>query len=153
MHSRPLGRPLFGFARRVRRDALQLVKEVDVLLTKLSDDVDSIIKYLNSGAEILGGVSFLENAKAYGDRIELERSVLCPLARSRLLLAGNRRSLLEGREEDEGRGTEEGNWSWENLGVYIHHLAGEHVSPSRCGISAFRTDLVGARFILLADSG
>uniref|UniRef100_A0A1I7XMC3 Protein tweety homolog n=1 Tax=Heterorhabditis bacteriophora TaxID=37862 RepID=A0A1I7XMC3_HETBA len=53
-----------------------LVEQVDILLTSLSDSVDSVTGGLNGLQKILSAISFLENARFYGERIELERDHL-----------------------------------------------------------------------------
>ncbi|CAJ0609120.1 unnamed protein product [Cylicocyclus nassatus] len=54
-----------------------LVTQVDTVLTYITDGMDSVRDKLNTLQKTLTEVSFLESAEIYGERIELERWMLC----------------------------------------------------------------------------
>ncbi|KAI3414083.1 hypothetical protein GPALN_011549 [Globodera pallida] len=68
-----------------------LIREADSLLTELSDNVDELKQRLGRTLAILVDTQFLEGAKRKGERVELERWLLClllPLIMLAVLFAG-----------------------------------------------------------------
>lgn len=62
-----------------------LVSQVDTLLTSISDSMDLVTDRLNGMHKVLGGVSVLETAHVYAERIEIERWILLVLLLSIML--------------------------------------------------------------------
>ncbi|KAL3117726.1 hypothetical protein niasHT_000902 [Heterodera trifolii] len=68
-----------------------MIREADSLLTELSDKVDELKQRLGRTLAILADTQFLEAAKRKGERVELERWLLClllPLIMLSVLFAG-----------------------------------------------------------------
>lgn len=53
------------------------IREVDSLLTTVSDKLDEIKNHLASISRIFGDIKFLDRSRLYGHRVEFERWILC----------------------------------------------------------------------------